>query len=55
VRLTQLIDSVNKPPGTEPAVTAGDVSPVDIAPGVDTPDDGHVIDEGDHHPARKTD
>jgi ribosome-binding factor A len=39
VRLTQLIDSVSKPP--EPAA---------VAPTPDADDDGHVIDEGDYDP-----
>jgi ribosome-binding factor A len=41
VRLTQLIDSVNKPGVATPRATpAGD-------------DDGHVVDEGDYNPAEK--
>jgi hypothetical protein len=41
VRLTQLIDSVNKPRvSPEPA---------------DPDDEGHVVDEGDYHPAGKAD
>jgi ribosome-binding factor A len=48
VRLTQLIDSVNKPPAS-PA--DGSREPADT----DTDDDGHVVDEGDYHPAGKTD
>jgi ribosome-binding factor A len=46
VRLSQLIDSVNKPAkhaldGASPAAAPGA-----DAPGVDAPDEGHVIDEG---------
>jgi ribosome-binding factor A len=40
VRLTQLIDSVNKP---RAAPTGGALEP----------DDGHVVDEGDYNPAEK--
>ncbi len=47
VRLTQLIDSVNKPGVAMPHVST---------PGGSLPDDdGHVVDEGDYHPAGKID
>ena len=42
VRLTQLIDSVNKPR-------------TDVHEPGDGDDDGHVVDEGDYNPAEKTD
>jgi len=52
VRLTQLIDSVNKPGVATPRASAPGASP---AGGPDEPadgdDDGHVVDEGDYDPA----
>ncbi len=46
VRLTQLIDSVNKPsdPADKPGTNAADTPRTE-------PDDGHVVDEGDYIPA----
>jgi ribosome-binding factor A len=45
VRLTQLIDSVNKP-----SAQVGVAAAADTSPAASEPDDGHVVDEGDYIP-----
>jgi ribosome-binding factor A len=57
VRLTQLIDSVNKPAANVNAEVAGGVPDADPTTDADAvpaaapdPDDGHVVDEGDYIP-----
>jgi ribosome-binding factor A len=50
VRLTQLIDSVNKP-RADPPESAD--KPCADAHEADGDDDGHVVDEGDYEPAAK--
>jgi ribosome-binding factor A len=50
VRLTQLIDSVNKP-GKQPVAASGDAAGPDDGGADDRADEGHVVDEGDYvHP-----
>ncbi len=48
IRLTQLIDSVNKP---QADATPGAVAPTAAGTAAQDDDDGHVIDEGDYIPA----
>jgi len=57
VRLTQLIDSVNKPSAAgEPATGAASVrDPSAVAPAAEAPEDGHVVDAGDYVAGRKED
>jgi ribosome-binding factor A len=48
VRLSQLIDSVNKPEKHDAADAADAVEAADAVDGSASDDDGHVIDEGDY-------